>query len=160
MFWYQPSPDYHKPFKPAGWENHVPYFCHNFVAHVLFYTLGTQPGALAAGDVSIIERENHDTNKHQQAESALLTIRHKLRGYELNSQLSVSGQVEYLIQQATDHNNLCKMFVGWQPYLWYVVWAAGFVNRRVNQDVDRFSTSDIWLNVGNIHHVTRVWEVA
>lgn len=58
-----------------------------------------------------------DTNKHQQAANALLLVRNKLRGLEQNSYLSVSGQVNYLIQQAVDPANLAVMYIGWQPYL-------------------------------------------
>lgn len=78
--------------------------------------LGTQQQG-AAGDVIIQGRVNTDTDKHQQAANALLKVQHKLRGYEQNSQLSVGGQVNYLIQQATDACNLAKIFHGWQPYL-------------------------------------------
>lgn len=48
---------------------------------------------------------------------ALLRVKEKLRGLESGSVLSVEGQVNMLIQQATDEEKLCAMFVGWQPYI-------------------------------------------
>nr|CAI5844505.1 unnamed protein product [Callosobruchus analis] len=51
------------------------------------------------------------------AERALLRIREKLQGTELGHPTTIEHQVGTLIQQATDPVNLCKLFVGWQPYL-------------------------------------------
>ena len=68
--------------------------------------------------VTISGRTSKYANKHQQAANALLMVQLKLQGFEQNSQLSVSGQVNYLIQQATDPCNMAKLFYGWQPFLW------------------------------------------
>ncbi|KAG5880543.1 hypothetical protein JTB14_026776 [Gonioctena quinquepunctata] len=51
------------------------------------------------------------------AERALLRLREKLQGTELGHPTSIEHQVGTLIQQAIDPANLCKLFVGWQPYL-------------------------------------------
>lgn len=57
------------------------------------------------------------TNRSSLAERALLRVQEKLRGLEFSTVLSVKGQVNLLIQQATDPEKLCLMFAGWQPYL-------------------------------------------
>jgi len=31
--------------------------------------------------------------------------------------LSIEGQVQKLIEEATDDGNLCKMYIGWMPFL-------------------------------------------
>jgi len=59
--------------------------------------------------------EGRDVNKV--AERALLRVRQKLQGLEDSVQLSVSGQVNQLIQAALDPKNLCRLFPGWQPYI-------------------------------------------
>jgi len=53
------------------------------------------------------------------AERALLRIRQKLKGYEDpgGDAMSVEGHVKYLISEATDPDNLCRIFVGWSPWL-------------------------------------------
>lgn len=51
------------------------------------------------------------------AERVLLRLQQKLQGYEEGIQLSVTGQVNNLIQEARDPKNLCKLFSGWQPYI-------------------------------------------
>ena len=35
----------------------------------------------------------------------------------INLPLSVAGQVQYLIDEATSYENLSQMFTGWAPYL-------------------------------------------
>ena len=59
--------------------------------------------------------ENEPVN--QVAERVLLRLRQKLQGIENGVQLSISGQVNHLIQQARDPNNLGRLFPGWQAYL-------------------------------------------
>ena len=60
-------------------------------------------------------RDGKNTNKL--AERALLRVTQKLEGREEGSKLSVEGQVNSLIQQATDPNNLALLFAGWQAYV-------------------------------------------
>ena len=58
---------------------------------------------------------NSDLNK--MAERVLIRLQEKLEGIEDGVPLSVSGQVNHLIQEATDPNNLCILFPGWQPWI-------------------------------------------
>lgn len=41
----------------------------------------------------------------------------KSRNKVLGLPLSIAGHVHYLIQEATDDNLLCQMYLGWGPYL-------------------------------------------
>jgi ataxia telangiectasia mutated family protein len=58
---------------------------------------------------------SNPTNK--MAERVLLRLQEKLEGIEDGVPLSVSGQVNQLIQEATDPSNLCLLFAGWQPWI-------------------------------------------
>ena len=58
---------------------------------------------------------NSDLNK--MAERVLIRLQEKLEGIEDGVPLSVSGQVNHLIQEATDPSNLCMLFPGWQPWI-------------------------------------------
>eukprot|EP00043_Microstomoeca_roanoka_P020156 m.239200 g.239200 ORF g.239200 m.239200 type:complete len:1001 (-) comp17118_c1_seq9:1951-4953(-) len=47
-------------------------------------------------------------------------VKSKLRGLSNSNRglaLSIEGQVHKLIEEATDPNNLCQMYIGWAPYL-------------------------------------------
>ena len=59
--------------------------------------------------------ETDSTNK--MAERVLLRLQEKLEGIEDGVPLSISGQVNHLIQEATDPANLCVLFPGWQPWI-------------------------------------------
>ena len=59
--------------------------------------------------------EIESTNK--MAERVLLRLQEKLEGIEDGVPLSISGQVNHLIQEATDPANLCLLFPGWQPWV-------------------------------------------
>lgn len=56
-------------------------------------------------------------NKNISAQRALLRLRGKLQGTEEGKSTSIEQQVGTLIQKAMDPANLCRLFVGWQPYL-------------------------------------------
>ncbi|KAL4233543.1 hypothetical protein ACF0H5_008223 [Mactra antiquata] len=56
-------------------------------------------------------------NVNKVAERVLLRLRQKLQGIEDGAQLSLSGQVNYLIQEARNFKNLARIFPGWQPYI-------------------------------------------
>lgn len=56
-------------------------------------------------------------NKNRFAQRVLLRLKQKLQGQEEGAPLSVTGQVNLLIQQARDPANLCRLFSGWQPYV-------------------------------------------
>ena len=60
-------------------------------------------------------RVGESTNK--MAERVLLRLQEKLEGIEDGVPLSISGQVNHLIQEATDPANLCSLFPGWQPWI-------------------------------------------
>ena len=60
-------------------------------------------------------KETESTNK--MAERVLLRLQEKLEGIEDGVPLSISGQVNHLIQEATDPDNLCRLFPGWQPWI-------------------------------------------
>uniref|UniRef100_A0A182M4G9 Serine/threonine-protein kinase ATM n=1 Tax=Anopheles culicifacies TaxID=139723 RepID=A0A182M4G9_9DIPT len=51
------------------------------------------------------------------AERTLIQVEEKLLGQEDNKYISVEGQVQMLIFNATNKRNLCQVFAGWQPYL-------------------------------------------
>jgi ataxia telangiectasia mutated family protein len=55
--------------------------------------------------------------KNKIAERILLQINQKLLGYENGTQLSTNGQINSLINEAVSPENLCRVYVGWQPYL-------------------------------------------
>lgn len=54
------------------------------------------------------------------ADRTLLRIKHKLEGLETgtgsSAPRSVEGQVDYLIEEARNPDNLCRMYIGWRPY--------------------------------------------
>jgi len=60
---------------------------------------------------------NDDSDKNKAAERVLVRLEQKLTGYEDHTYLGCEGQVNYLIQEARSVRNLCKLFVGWQPWL-------------------------------------------
>lgn len=64
---------------------------------------------------SAASQSSKNTNKL--AERALLRVSHKLTGMEEGYHMSIEGQVNALIQQATDPDNLAVMFAGWQAYV-------------------------------------------
>jgi len=51
------------------------------------------------------------------AERVLLRLQEKLEGIEDGTLLSVTGQVNHLIQEAMDPHNLCQLFPGWQAWI-------------------------------------------
>ncbi|XP_053675584.1 serine/threonine-protein kinase ATM [Anopheles nili] len=51
------------------------------------------------------------------AERTLMQVEKKLQGKEDDKYISVEGQVQMLIFNATNEINLCQLFAGWQPYL-------------------------------------------
>lgn len=65
-----------------------------------------------------INRNGHEVN-NEEAMRHLQSIEKKLTGrvQTANLPLSVAGQVQQLIAQATSPDNLSQMYVGWAPYL-------------------------------------------
>lgn len=68
-----------------------------------------------ANSSGVASKEIESTNK--MAERVLLRLQEKLEGIEDGVPLSISGQVNHLIQEATDPANLCRLFPGWQPWI-------------------------------------------
>ena len=54
---------------------------------------------------------------NKMAERVLLRLQEKLEGIEDGTLLSVTGQVNHLIQEAMDPHNLCQLFPGWQAWI-------------------------------------------
>ena len=57
------------------------------------------------------------TSASKMAERALFRLQEKLDGYEDGIALSTSGQVNFLLQSATDIVNLSSLFPGWQAWV-------------------------------------------
>ncbi|XP_035241866.1 serine-protein kinase ATM [Anguilla anguilla] len=77
-------------------------------------TLSSTPG----GDVLDAPGKASDTQSFNKvAERVLLRLQEKLKGVEEGAVLSVSGQVNLLIQQAMDPKNLSRLFPGWQAWV-------------------------------------------
>jgi len=53
---------------------------------------------------------------NERAVRVIHRVHNKLTGREFGEELTVSQQVQCLIEQATSHQNLCQCFVGWCPY--------------------------------------------
>jgi len=70
-------------------------------------------GIQATGNVGIAQARNSF------AVSVIRRIKSKLEGkdFDLNTKMSVSEQVDKIIQQATDIDNLCVMYEGWTAWI-------------------------------------------
>ncbi|AMD18804.1 HBL098Wp [Eremothecium sinecaudum] len=68
--------------------------------------------------VNIIETIMYDRNMDHSIQNALKVLRNKIRGIDPrdNLALSVPGQVETVVQQATSEENLSQMYIGWLPF--------------------------------------------
>ena len=69
----------------------------------------------------LIEEEGEDARKqelNQTAEIVIKRISDKLRGMEIHSgeKMDIESQVDYLIKQATSHENLAQCYMGWCPF--------------------------------------------
>lgn len=74
-------------------------------------------GEIFEGDQTTSGAGNGNNSTNKMAERVLLRLQEKLEGIEDGVPLSVSGQVNNLIQEATDPANLCVLFPGWQPWI-------------------------------------------
>ncbi|XP_070548845.1 serine-protein kinase ATM-like [Ptychodera flava] len=74
---------------------------------------GERDALEGSGDSS--ESNTEESNK--MAERVLLRLHQKLKGVEEGVVVSVSGQVNRLIQEARDPKNLCRLFPGWQAWI-------------------------------------------
>jgi len=73
-------------------------------------------------DLSILDGSNpapsnNKTSSNKMAERVLLRLQEKLEGVEDSTPLSVTGQVNHLIQEAMDPHNLSQLFPGWQAWI-------------------------------------------
>jgi len=61
---------------------------------------------------------SHKRKTRNTPQSVLSTIRRKIRGIldKEGLPMSVQGQAEFLIQQATSLENLCQMYIGWMAF--------------------------------------------
>ncbi|CCK68571.1 protein kinase MEC1 KNAG_0B01240 [Huiozyma naganishii CBS 8797] len=68
--------------------------------------------------MNVIETIIYDRNSDTLLRQGLRTLRNKIRGIDPRDGLvlSVPGQVETLIQEATSDQNLSKMYMGWMPF--------------------------------------------
>lgn len=67
---------------------------------------------------NVIETIMYDRNMDSSIQKALKVLRNKIRGIDARDGLvlSVPGQVETLIQEATSEENLSKMYIGWLAF--------------------------------------------
>lgn len=68
--------------------------------------------------MNVIETIMYDRNMDHSIQKALKVLRNKIRGIDPQDGLvlSVAGQTETLIQEATSEDNLSKMYIGWLPF--------------------------------------------
>ena len=69
------------------------------------------------GTSSTAPSNGQEDSTNKMAERVLLRLQEKLEGIEDGVPLSIHGQVNHLIQEATDPANLCLLFPGWQPWI-------------------------------------------
>ena len=74
-------------------------------------------GEVMEGDQTAATGANSCGSSNKMAERVILRLQEKLEGIEDGVPLGISGQVNHLIQEATDINNLCQLFPGWQPWV-------------------------------------------
>lgn len=61
------------------------------------------------------DEDGGDSQVNESAKRTLVRLSQKLKGVEKGTPLSVSGQVNLLIQQARDPANLARLWHGWKP---------------------------------------------
>ena len=81
-----------------------------------------QTGTTGGGGIlneldSIAITQKGTTSASKMAERTLFRLQEKLDGYEDGIALSTSGQVNFLLQSATDIVNLSSLFPGWQAWV-------------------------------------------
>lgn len=74
-------------------------------------------GALYKQGGETLDGQDDADDGHKEAERALLRVREKLMGVEEGTMLSERGQVNYLVQLATNEELLAQMYPGWQPWM-------------------------------------------
>ncbi|XP_022800792.1 serine/threonine-protein kinase ATR-like [Stylophora pistillata] len=67
--------------------------------------------------------KNRETGEvtNEEGLKILKDVERRIKGFEGTSKimipLSIEGQVHYLIEEATSDDNLCRMYIGWAPFL-------------------------------------------
>lgn len=69
------------------------------------------------GTVSVVNGQMNSQSNNKMAVRVLLRLRQKLQGVEDSVPLSVTGQVNHLIQEAVNPENVCRLYAGWQPWI-------------------------------------------
>ncbi|KAM4694360.1 serine/threonine-protein kinase ATR [Discoglossus pictus] len=73
---------------------------------------GSKAQANETGEVVNEKAKTHVLDIEQRLQGVIKT-RNRVKGLPL----SIEGHVHYLIQEATDENLLCQMYLGWAPYM-------------------------------------------
>ncbi|GMF73940.1 unnamed protein product [[Candida] boidinii] len=70
-------------------------------------------------DWRVKSKRRHQEDEKLKPQIVMNAIRRKVRGILEIGELpvSVSGQVDAVIQQATSAENLAQMYIGWMPFL-------------------------------------------
>jgi len=87
------------------------------MVHDPLYNWSVGPSKVAARQAGQWEKLQENTSGNRMANRALMVLKAKLDGREEGTPMSVEGQVNKLIQEATDPENLCSIFAGWQPWV-------------------------------------------
>eukprot|EP01135_Chromosphaera_perkinsii_P001799 Nk52_evm68s210 gene=Nk52_evmTU68s210 len=67
--------------------------------------------------ISFKEKVPESMKHNKQAARVMIRLKQKLQGIEESVPLTISGQVNRLIQEARNEQYLSQMFPGWQPYV-------------------------------------------
>jgi ataxia telangiectasia mutated family protein len=86
------------------------------------WSLGAEQAKRIQLESDSVDSQECEVSEHQDtmASRALQRIQAKLKGIVENNLVnypSIEGQVQFLIQQATSNELLCRLFRGWQAYL-------------------------------------------
>ncbi|XP_037122890.1 serine-protein kinase ATM [Syngnathus acus] len=77
----------------------------------------TLSSTMGGDDLDNHRKHSDSQSFNKVAERVLLRLQEKLKGVEGGTVLSVSGQVNLLIQQAMDPKNLSRLYPGWQAWV-------------------------------------------
>ena len=77
----------------------------------------TLSGAVAAGATAVEIAEDVGASVNSGAARAMFNVKQRLAGAAHKDTLSVEGQVNALIHEATDMDRLAKMYYGWSVFV-------------------------------------------
>lgn len=72
--------------------------------------------AQSSQHVEVAEGSHEPQALNERAVRVIRRVVNKLTGREFGDELTVSQQVQCLIEQATSHQNLCQCYIGWCPF--------------------------------------------